>query len=423
MTRSFLRPSRVATFGVLVLAVSAPSPTLSLIGTAYAADAAETTVVEVDGYGADPQRAQENGLREAVQRVVGTFVATDALMEKGDLLQDKVYAHSRGFVETIEVLDTTTRGKLVVVKMKVTVRNMPLRAAVAPIVTSQVAADGLSLGARLATKLEQNNSSVDLFMQALQPFKQVWTVTLGTPDIKVLGNDFELVIPYTADVNTEKWKIAADNLRTILDQIAVQKTSNPDAVPPDQSVVGISSSRGLSFNYWVLDPSLSKLLIKDESNGVVQWDSPNFAWINNMGLECKAIATFRDGEESTLATWSIPEGNSYGKQGSVYGANLSTWGGRTLFRFTPAPLLHLSAEGYFDGEVSDDCKGPPAQLPEAAGAIGTDRIGNIARPGTYCLRRPYSGNVPNVEIRREDVGELVSVRAACDVPVPKPRSR
>src|SRR5262245_57048633 len=90
----------------------------------FVADAQQTRVVTADGVAtvcADPaaahDKAVEDALRRAVEQAVGTMVESETATENYELLSDKIYSRSQGYVKNYEVLSEKTEGNLLRVKI------------------------------------------------------------------------------------------------------------------------------------------------------------------------------------------------------------------------------------------------------------------------------------------------------------------
>lgn len=88
----------------------------------------DTTVVETEGVagiGPDPaaarDRAIEDALRRAVEQAVGTIVESETTVENYELLSDRIFSRSSGYVKTYEILSENREGDLLRVKVSAVV--------------------------------------------------------------------------------------------------------------------------------------------------------------------------------------------------------------------------------------------------------------------------------------------------------------
>ena len=89
-----------------------------------ALSAQDTRMISAEGVasvGADPAAARdkaiEDALRRAVEQAVGTMVESETTVENYQLLSDRIYSHSSGYVKHYEVTSETRDGGLVRVKI------------------------------------------------------------------------------------------------------------------------------------------------------------------------------------------------------------------------------------------------------------------------------------------------------------------
>ena len=72
-------------------------------------------------------KAIEDALRNAVEQATGTLIENDTLVENYQLLSDKIYSQSRGYVQTYEVLDEKVDQGLYEVTIQATVASGDLK--------------------------------------------------------------------------------------------------------------------------------------------------------------------------------------------------------------------------------------------------------------------------------------------------------
>jgi Flagellar assembly protein T, N-terminal domain len=81
-----------------------------------AQDVKQITAEGVANVGSDPaaahDKAIEDALRRAVEQAVGTIVESETAVEKYQLLSDRIYSHSSGYVKNYSVVSEKTEGNL-----------------------------------------------------------------------------------------------------------------------------------------------------------------------------------------------------------------------------------------------------------------------------------------------------------------------
>lgn len=95
----------------------------------YAFSETDLKIVEAEGSGYTRDQAIGSALRAAVEKSVGTFVASQTKIENFQTVSDKILAHSDGYVSHYEVLPGTERKNfgLVFLKVKAEVKTDSLR--------------------------------------------------------------------------------------------------------------------------------------------------------------------------------------------------------------------------------------------------------------------------------------------------------
>jgi hypothetical protein len=104
---------------------------LLALGTAAAADDARTTeAVGQAAITADPlaakEQAKDDALRNCVQQVASTVVTAATETDQAQLLSDRIYAHSVGYVRRFQVLDDRQDGNAWVTKLRCEVSEAKL---------------------------------------------------------------------------------------------------------------------------------------------------------------------------------------------------------------------------------------------------------------------------------------------------------
>ena len=103
-------------------------------------------------------RAIENALRTAVERVVGTMVDSDSLVKDNDLLSDKIYTQTTGYISNYKILSESsdTDSNIYSVKVEASVKE------------GNLSNDLKSLGV-LIHRMEGGRAAVALQEQGTQP--------------------------------------------------------------------------------------------------------------------------------------------------------------------------------------------------------------------------------------------------------------
>ena len=96
-----------------------------------AADADSVIAEGVANIGNDPAAARdkaiEDALRRAVDQAVGAIVESETLTENYQLISDRIYSHSSGYVQTYNVLSENREGNLLRVRVSAEVKSADLQ--------------------------------------------------------------------------------------------------------------------------------------------------------------------------------------------------------------------------------------------------------------------------------------------------------
>ena len=63
-------------------------------------------VVTVTGVGASQTEAQNDAMRVAVEQAVGSLIDSQTIVDKSMVLEDNIYATSKGFVQSVDIVST-----------------------------------------------------------------------------------------------------------------------------------------------------------------------------------------------------------------------------------------------------------------------------------------------------------------------------
>lgn len=83
-------------------------------------------VVTVTGVGASQTEAQNDAMRVAVEQAVGSLIDSQTIVDKSMVLEDNIYATSKGFVQSVDIVSTQRTadgGYRVTANVQVNMRN------------------------------------------------------------------------------------------------------------------------------------------------------------------------------------------------------------------------------------------------------------------------------------------------------------
>ena len=199
----------------------------------------ETIQIEVTGSGATPESAREDAIRKAVMQAVGSFIRSDATVEDGALVRDRVISQTQGLIEKYEPLAPVSRKEdLFEERARVTVRRTKLAGILTDLAKVDGTIDGVTLAARLGELRRQRASAAELVELLFANWPaNVLNISIGalptetnvprSADIGhdiVVGND-EVYLEAKIDLRVDpiKWKTWAASACQVFEGIAVAK--------------------------------------------------------------------------------------------------------------------------------------------------------------------------------------------------------
>ena len=88
-----------------------------MVNSSFGQQAEKIASVVATGVGIDSDHATKNGIRAAVEQVVGTYISSQTIIKNNILLEDKIYSYSDGYVKEMNIISLKTEGGLVYVKI------------------------------------------------------------------------------------------------------------------------------------------------------------------------------------------------------------------------------------------------------------------------------------------------------------------
>jgi len=93
-----------------MLKIFSPLAVLFGLMITFSVNAADTKQVEVSGVGETLSAAKADAVRQAVEKVVKSYVSSDLIISNDDVIRDKVISYSNGFVEKVAVVNQSRRS-------------------------------------------------------------------------------------------------------------------------------------------------------------------------------------------------------------------------------------------------------------------------------------------------------------------------
>lgn len=192
---------------------------LSFLQLSLAACAAEAndTEVLVTGTGKTVETALRNALRNAVESVVGTLIDSESMIENDEIVNDRILAHSSGFIESYRQVGEPrqTGDGLVLVRIRAVVRNKAVIHALETANIYRAKVDGDSLFAEMVTKDDERAGAMGFIGKFLENFPQnVLNISTGKPEYN--AGKKKIVVGVRLCINKDAYRKFIDNLSTVL---------------------------------------------------------------------------------------------------------------------------------------------------------------------------------------------------------------
>lgn len=303
MDRSPLLPLAVAALTLL----AAPLPTGAQVG--------EGTEVEAEGIGAvvagDRAKAREDAvrdaLRNAVERVVGTHVSSETLVENFQLVQDRILTRTRGYISRYEVVGETDEGDLIGVRVRALVKEADL--------VGDLEAIGLLLARKNYPRLlvlVDETIFVDEGNEERQPASVDAAVSAAGIMERLQPRGFRFVDPAVVAQNVEANLIASAVEGDLAGAAGIGRSYGADVVVVGRTVARRNTGVGELLGSMVsMQASISLQLLRADTGEILTTSSESAAGIGPGPTDAasRAIAKGLDSliprlEERLLERWS-----------------------------------------------------------------------------------------------------------------------
>ena len=196
----------------------------SMVNNSFGQQAERITSVVVTGIGTDSNTAVKNGIRAAVEQVVGIYISSDTIIKNNILLEDKIYSYSDGYVKEMKTISLRSEGGLVYVKIEAKVVASELKRTLESLGMATAKVDGESLFGEAMSKIEREESVEDLLMGKLDKLRKSGLM-LEFGKIKILDpnrDKTKIEVPVTVKWNQDTIN---DLYNTVL-RVAKKKREN-----------------------------------------------------------------------------------------------------------------------------------------------------------------------------------------------------
>lgn len=179
-----------------------------------------------EGIGKNGDEAIRDALRNAVRQAIGVIVDDEVLIEKEDVISNKVLTFSEGFVTRYDELSRQTKNGLVHVRISAQIEPRKLLANLRKAEVSVSSIEGKDLVASAQTRKEARDTATKLLGKKLAQLPNLLEVEVRKPG--TLDYDAETqLLTLTADVRVDLDRYLAYSaaLESLASKLAVAKTN------------------------------------------------------------------------------------------------------------------------------------------------------------------------------------------------------
>ena len=189
---------------------------LSLHGFIFSQEIVKTREVVVDGIGVSPEAAKKNAFRNAVSKVVGSFIENDILIKNDKIIEDKLLEYSGGFVETFEVIsESKDKDGLFKVKLKAKIAQQTVVQKLRSMKIDVKSVSGSNLKAQLETQETMKNEGGKFISSIMEEYPKLWQAKqIGEPKIA----NGKLALQIEVSVDRTKYLEWVDKLCKVLEK-------------------------------------------------------------------------------------------------------------------------------------------------------------------------------------------------------------
>ena len=181
----------------------------------------KTEEVIIEGVGTSPETAKKNAFRNAVSKVVGSFIENDILIKNDKIIEDKLLEYSGGFVETFEIIsETKDKDGLFKVKLKAKIAKQTVVEKLRSMKIDVKSVSGSNLKAQLETQETMKKEGGKLINSIMEEYPKLWQAKqMGEPKIA----NGKLALQIEVSVDREKYLAWAGKLCKVLEKSADSK--------------------------------------------------------------------------------------------------------------------------------------------------------------------------------------------------------
>lgn len=296
-----MRDSRVFLIAFITLAsLASQSEELRITTEDASSENKKTIDVAATGVGTTSEAALDNAFRNAVENAVGLYVDAHTMVQNDQVLQDKVFTHSNGFVEKYDKISEKKRSDgLYEIRINVLVRKNQLIDEVKAANITLTKVDTSSLYAKIVTQNQSTKDAKTLLADAISRLHfpvAMLKARITADEPKLLEkSDQTAKVQWPLEISIDEsayFQKIVPALQQVLKQIAVKRAETDIIRNATKGVVEGENPYGLVhplYDSSLSDDTINKPgLISVVIHKSVQGDNMRLWWCN-LDEECTKV--------------------------------------------------------------------------------------------------------------------------------------
>ncbi len=205
---------------------SAPAEAARRAGTPVSSGISKANEVVVTGVGVDPRNALQNAFSLAIEQTVGLLVDAETLVRNDQLIRDEILTHSRGYVETFDVVSQRQEGEFHRATIRAVVARDKLREKLRGIKIAVHALPGERAALQIDFDAKNEEQAAEMLSKALAEFdmtKLTKVEIVGKPQIAREGSHATVTVTVKLSPDLAQWRKFSPDVRRILDKTATRR--------------------------------------------------------------------------------------------------------------------------------------------------------------------------------------------------------